>query len=288
MTQKGRPGRLFELNYRHHYIIDLEPTLMNSKNQITCLLLALFTFLSANLFAQKGKRDFYELRIYNIENPAQESQLDTYLEKALLPALHRNGPKKVGVFKPIASQPDAGKRVYLFIPYSSMEEFAKIAQKLEKDQAYQTAGSAYINAAFDSPPYLRIETVLLQAFIGRPHFAESKVSGPKKDRVYELRSYESPTERLYKKKVKMFNAGEMDIFDKLGFNPVFYGEVIAGSAMPNLMYMTTFENIESRDAHWKTFGTDPDWDRMKVLPEYQNIMNKNDSRLLYPTDYSDF
>jgi hypothetical protein len=256
---------------------------MNSKALFALILFVLF---SASTFAQK--RDFYELRIYHIENSDQEKQIDAYLENALLPALHRNGIAKVGVFKPIASQADAGKKVYLFIPYSSIKVYSKMEGKLGKDQTYQSSGSPYINAAFENPPYKRIETAFLQAFTGHPRFTESKVTGPKKDRVYELRSYESPTEKLYKQKVKMFNSGEMDIFTKLEFNPVFYGEVISGANMPNLMYMTTFSNMESRDAHWKGFGTDPDWNRMKVLPEYQNIMNKNDQRLLYPTDYSDF
>ncbi|WP_026950641.1 NIPSNAP family protein [Algoriphagus mannitolivorans] len=256
---------------------------MKIKTLFSLLLFALFSTLT---YAQK--RDFYELRIYHIENSEQESQIDAYLEKALLPALHRNGVAKVGVFKPIASQADAGKKVYLFIPYSSMKVYSGMEGKLTKDEVYQAAGSTYINAPFENPPYKRIETAFLQAFTGHPRFTESKVTGPKKDRVYELRSYESPTEKLYKQKVKMFNSGEMDIFTKLDFNPIFYGEVIAGANMPNLMYMTTFSNIESRDAHWKAFSSDPDWDRMKVMPEYQNIMNKNDQRLLYPTDYSDF
>ncbi|MBN7810021.1 NIPSNAP family protein [Algoriphagus sp. H41] len=255
------------------------------KNKIFLPIL-FFAFLAIQAFAQK--RDFYELRIYHIENADQESQIDTYLEKALLPALHRNGIPKAGVFKPIASQADAGKKIYLLIPYSSMKAYSELESKLAKDQSYQMAGTAYINAPFENPPYTRIETAFLQAFTGHPRFAESKVTGPKKDRVYELRSYESPTEKLYKQKVKMFNEGEMDIFTKLEFNPIFYGEVIAGANMPNLMYMTTFSDIESRDAHWKAFGADPDWNRMKVLPEYQNIMTKNDQRLLYPTDYSDF
>lgn len=260
---------------------------MLTKSLLPIALLFLYTLLSASSFAQ-GKRDFYELRIYHIENASQESQIDAYLEKALLPALHRNGVAKVGVFKPIASESDAGKKLYLFIPYSSMKEYAGMEEKLDKDQPYQTAGAAYINAPFDNPPYRRIETTFMQAFTGQPRFTESKVTGPKKDRVYELRSYESQTERLYKQKVKMFNSGEMDIFNKLNFNPVFYGEVIAGANMPNLMYLTTFSNIDTRNAGWKAFGADSDWNRMKVLPEYQNIMNKNDQRLLYPTDYSDF
>ncbi|MBK9491957.1 MAG: NIPSNAP family protein [Haliscomenobacter sp.] len=45
----------------------------------------------------------------------------------------------------------------------------------------------------------------------------------------------------------------------MGFNAVFYAEVLSGRRMPNLMYMTSFDNIESRDAHWKSFGADPFW-----------------------------
>ena len=53
----------------------------------------------------------------------------------------------------------------------------------------------------------------------------------------------------------MFNeGGEIDLFNKLNFNAVFYGEVLSGSSMPNLMYMTSFENKADRDAHWKSFG----------------------------------
>lgn len=261
---------------------------MKPKKLIPIALIAIFTLLTLSVFAQSAKRDFYELRIYHIETASQETQLDAYLEKALLPALHRNGIAKVGVFKPIASQADAGKAVYVFIPYKSMKVYSGMASKLKKDATYNSAGAAYINAPHDNPPYKRMETAFLQAFTGQPRFQESKVTGPKKDRVYELRSYEAATERLYGQKVKMFNEGEMDIFTKLDFNPVFYGETIAGAHMPNLMYMTTFTNMESRDAHWKAFGTDPDWDRMKVMPEYQNTVSKNDQRLLYPVEYSDF
>ena len=33
--------------------------------------------------------------------------------------------------------------------------------------------------------------------------------------------------------------------------------------MPNLMYMTSFENKAARDEHWKTFGSDPEWKKLK-------------------------
>jgi len=83
----------------------------------------------------------------------------------------------------------------------------------------------------------------------------------------------------------MFNNGEIDIFKKLNFNAVFYGQVIAGSTMPNLIYLTTFENMTERDAHWKAFG--PLYKPMADLPQYQNNVSKNVTTLCRPTDYSD-
>jgi hypothetical protein len=111
---------------------------------------------------------------------------------------------------------------------------------------------------------------------------------PAAERVYELRSYEGHTEKIFQNKVKMFNAGdEIGLFKRLEFNAVFYSEVIAGSRMPNLMYMTTFSNMESRNAHWKTFVADPQWKTLSSMPEYQHNVSKIDIFLLYPTDYSD-
>ena len=248
-------------------------------------LFTLCLLLSSNLMAQK--RDIYELKTYHIESPEQEAMLDSYLEKAFIPAAHRHGVSKVGVFKPIASQPDAGQKVYVFIPFKSLSEFEAFEGKLLIDQTYLKDGDAYIHAAFDNPPYKRIETAILRGMSEHPKFAPSKLTNDKKDRVYELRSYEGPTERLYRQKVKMFNSGEMDIFERLNCSPIFYAETIAGANMPNLMYMTTHENMEIRNEHWKQFGGDPAWAAMKDLEEYKNTVSRNDTRLLYPTNYSD-
>lgn len=236
---------------------------------------------------QDGKRDLYELRTYHIATAEQEKALDKYLKDAFIPAAHRNGVKEVGVFKPIASEPDAGKKIYVFIPFKDSKSYLAFPGKLAKDQTYQSEGKDYIHAAHDNPPYARIEVALLQAFTGMPRYRTSGVTGPKEDRIYELRSYEGATERLYQQKVKMFNVGEIDIFDKLVFNPIFYAETLAGANTPNLMYITTFENMEKRNAGWDAFRADPDWLAIRDLEEYKNTVSKNDTRLLYPTAYSD-
>jgi hypothetical protein len=105
--------------------------------------------------------------------------------------------------------------------------------------------------------------------------------------VYELRSYESASEKIFRNKVQMFNAGgEIKLFDRLGFNAIFYSEVLFGPKMPNLMYMTSFANMPAREAHWKAFGADPEWKKLAALPEYQNNVSHIDITFLRPTDYS--
>ena len=87
----------------------------------------------------------------------------------------------------------------------------------------------------------------------------------------------------------MFNeGGEIDIFTGLKFNAVFYGEVLSGSARPNLIYMTTFTDMKSREDHWKAFVATPEWKRLSSMEEYKNTVSNIDRYLLRPTDYSDY
>jgi hypothetical protein len=244
----------------------------------------IFSFAQAN----PPKQEFYEIRIYQLSNAEQENRMDAYLKDALVPALHRAGVNKIGVFKPIGNDTAAVRKIYLLIPYKSLNDLDALDSKLEKDQAYSTAGADYIGTAHDKPAYARFSKIILKAFSGHPVITEPKLTAPRKERVYELRSYEATTEKLYKKKVDMFVKGnEIAIFDDLKFNAIFYGEVLAGTAMPNLMYMTSFDNKQSRDEHWKAFGDHPDWKKLLADKQYENTVSHIDITFLYPTDYSD-
>lgn len=238
---------------------------------------------------KKKEREFYQLIVYHFNSASQEKTLDVYLQNALLPALHRMGMKTVGVFKNWANDTAADKLMYVFVPIRSLDLLTKIPEQLQKDDQYNAAASDYINAGYKTPPYTRMETIILHAFPLAPQMQLPSLTSSKKDRVYELRSYESATEKTFHNKVQMFNeGGEINIFKRLNFNPIFYSEVIAGSKMPNLMYMTSFENRADRDAHWKAFGSDTAWKKLSALPEYQNNVSHIDDSFLYPADYSDF
>ena len=121
-----------------------------------------------------------------------------------------------------------------------------------------------------------------------PRFGIPDLDGQSSKRVYELRSYEGATEKLYQRKVEMFNdAGEVAIFQELGFNPVFFGEVLSSAHMPHLMYMITFSDILSQQEHWNAFRSHPDWLEIKELDRYQNTVSNITNYLMYPAEYSD-
>ena len=236
--------------------------------------LVLFT----SVFAQKQTaRSFYQISIYHYKDSAQGKTINQYLQNALLPALHRMNVKMVGVFTALANDTVADKTMYVLMPVHSLNEMAEFSSKLNADEAYSTAGKAYLDAAFDAAPYTRMETILLQAFPLSPSIQQPQLKAPHNERVYELRSYEGATEKLHASKVKMFNTGdEVGIFKRLNFNSVFYAEVLAGSHMPNLMYMTTFENMPDREAHWKQFMNDDAFKNLLTMPEYGHNVSKAD------------
>lgn len=276
------------------------------KNQNTKMKLIKHLILFAAIFAIAGcektnsgqtteptqvplQREFYQLKIYIFDTDEQVAITEKYLSDAFLPSLKKMGIKNIGVFKPRPSEEDTLKRILVLIPFSSLEKIPVVEEGLSMDENYLAAGDAYINAPYDQPPYRRVESILLEAFEDMPFMATPKLQGPRADRIYELRSYESATEALHENKVDMFNAGgEIKLFERLGFNAVFYSKVIVGPKMPNLMYMTTFSDQASRDEHWKAFGESPEWEKLKVMPKYQNNVSHIDITFLYPTDYSDY
>jgi hypothetical protein len=235
------------------------------------------------------KQEFYALRIYQLATAQQESRVDSYLKETFLPALHHQGIRDVGVFKPVGNDTAAVRRIYLLIPFKNLEQFAGLGPALSKDPDYTTRGLDYQDARYDSTAYTRMETILLEAFPDMPqHAVPTALQGPRSERVYELRSYESPSEKYFASKVHMFNeGGEIPLFRRLGFNAVFYASVLSGGHMPNLMYMTSFDNMASREQHWKTFSADPAWKQLSSSPQYQHNVSHIDIVFLHPAEYSD-
>jgi len=228
-------------------------------------------------------REFYELRVYTLKNGEQQKLVEDYFKNAAIPALNQLGSKNIGVFTEL--KPPGQTKLYVLMPYNSWDDYITIWNKLAGDAVYQQKGQAYLNAPATAPAYERIESSLLMAFTHMP-----KLHAPeKKARIFELRRYEHASESAGKKKLEMFNdAGEIDIFKRLGFNPVFFGETLIGGARPNLTYMVTFDDMAAHDSHWKAFGSDPAWAKLKAISDYADakLVSRITSTFLVPAAFS--
>ena len=228
------------------------------------------------------ERAYYELRRYEIETPEQKAGFDKFAAEALIPALNRLGVKPVGVFYP---EKDLSP-IYVLIPHKSLESFGLLTEQLSQDQEFQKAGAAFVDAPADKPAFKNLETQVMMAFEGMPQL-ETPVSG--EGRVFQLRTYESPSVKTGLKKIEMFNTAEIKIFRKVGLHPVFFGRTLAGNKMPNLTYMLVFKDMEEQQANWKKFGAVPDWQKAfkeshknGVIVDQTQLKSQN----LVPTDYS--
>ena len=229
-------------------------------------------------------RHYYELRKYEIETEEQKAGFDKFAREAAIPALNRHGIEKVGVFYP----EEGLSPIYVLIPHNSIDSFLIMSPCLaEFDREFLEKGSDFINAPASDPAYRNLEVSLHQAFEGMPRL-ERPIDAP--GRIFQLRIYESPSEKTGLKKIEMFNTAEIAVFRKVGLHPVFFGQTLAGTKMPNLTYMLVFKDQEERKANWKKFGGDPDWQRLRAMPEYADkaiLRNKGITNLfLKPAEYS--
>ena len=228
-------------------------------------------------------RDIYAFRNYTL-NTANKPVLDEYLSKAFIPAMHRLGIGPVGVFT--ESLPPDRAVVYVLMVLQSGDQIVSLSDKLAADAEYQKAGAPYLEAKATDPIYERIESSLHHAIEGMPKLQKPDASQP---RIVNLRIYESHNERAAKKKIEMFNLHELPIFQRVGLTPVFFGETVVGSLMPNLTYMLVFPDDAARQAAWKRFGGDDEWKKLKTMPEYadKEIVSHITNKVLTPEPYSE-
>ena len=229
-------------------------------------------------------QECYELRIYRLKSDTDKPMLDSYLERAALPALNRLGVKPVGVFTD--SEAKEISPVYVLIPYTDLNAYAKVTDRLKADPEYLKAAEEYLQRPKAKPVFDRIDSWLMLAFAGIPKLELPEYSRQKQPRVFEIRTYESYSESKALKKVDMFNNGEIDVMREVGLGPIFFGQALIGPNLPHLTYMLSAENRDAHKKHWDAFGKHPTWKKMSSDPQYQDTVSKIVNHFLVPTSYS--
>lgn len=260
---------------------------MNRRNFVST---AAFTAAAATVTAaaseNPSERQFLEFRKYQpIVGDKKKDLLNKFLQDAAIPAWNRLGIQPVGVFTVMYGQ--SSPSLYVLLPHNSMESALTANTRLLADQEFLAKGAEVLNSPLADPPYVRYESTLMAAFAGMPQVEIPDAVKDKKSRIFEMRTYESHNEKIAKKKIEMFNEGkEIEIFRKTGLFPVFFGETIFGQQMPNLTYMLAFENMEMRDANWKTFVSSPEWKELSGKEEYKDTVSNISDLILRPASFS--
>jgi hypothetical protein len=175
------------------------------------------------------KRRLFVLEQYFLKNGTQPGRINDYVSKAALPALNRvhTGPKLVleSLIAPHMPQ------VAIILGFQSLEELMSVRSKLLTDKDLSKALEEWEN--YPEQPYEHFSTTLLEATEYCPEVAPDPTPR-EKPRIFELRTYHSPTWRQLKALHERFAGPEIKIFHRVGVRPILYTSTMVGPNMPNL------------------------------------------------------
>ena len=234
--------------------------------------------------AQSGPRQYIELRRYHLLPGTKQRAFIAFIGDAAIPAMNRAGIGAVGAFTVVYGE--NAPSLLLVIPHQTLDSVVSLHERLASDQMYARDGAAILDAPLSDPAFVRVESVLLRAFESMPTVEPSPGARNASRRIFELRTYESHSDRAAINKVRMFNAGEVPIFRRAGLMPVFFGETVIGAKMPSLTYMISVPDMAARDAAWSKFGQDPEWKTLSGDPQYRDNVSAISDIILEATPYS--
>ncbi len=227
---------------------------------------AAFARPSAARTPAKDKREFYQLRRYILQSGPQAALTERYIGDALIPALARRGMGPVGAF-----HLDIGPETpvtYVLIPSPTIDALAALDLDLAHDEEFLKAADPFWSAPANAQAFVRVESSLLAAFEGWPRVTPPQPPLAHGKRIFQLRTYESPSFSDHVRKVEMFHSGEFGIFQAAGFQPIFFGDMLIGTRMPCLTYMLCVTDLADMDAKWNAFRNDPNWKKLSADPRY--------------------
>lgn len=231
-----------------------------------------------------SERMLVELRYFRMRNGRQVERTTAYLQRGLVPAFERAGVRPAGCFNAVIAADSPF--ILTLATYPSMAAVQAAREKLSADKELAAAADEFNSGAELS--YIRMESSLLWAFPSMPGVAPPPAAENRAAHIFELRTYESPNEKALARKIKMFGDGEIAIFRRAGMWPVFFGETIVGSRMPNLTYMLAFADLAARDKAWAAFSADPEWQKLRATPGLSDadLVGNLSNAILRPLPFS--
>lgn len=215
----------------------------------------------------------------------QQRRTNQFLSTSAVPALKRAGSGPVGLLS--CSVGEGSPCTLVVASYPSLAGYESVLAKVGEDKEFAEATAAYYGA--DGLAFQRVEKSLLRAFDAVPDIEVPPTEKKRPPRIFELRTYESDDFLTLKRKVGMFNKAEVGLFRRLNLLPVFFGQTIVGTKMPNLTYMVAFDSMTAREKIWDVFRGHPEWKEMSSRPEFSvpGMVTNISNSILQPLAGSD-
>jgi len=236
----------------------------------------------------QAKPQYYELRKLQLRNGYQPERANEFFSKHFMPAARQAGLGPIGVFGPVLPGFGTGDRSPFLLFLLTHSSFAAAENAWDGIMTGPSMAAAYGEWHKTlEPGFVRSETSVLRAFTAHPQLRVPPATPG--NHIFELRMYESNNEKTLRRKIEMFNGGEMQIFQRLGMLTVFFGEMLVGSSLPNLTYMLAYKDLATRESLWKAFEADPEFVKLRTRPGLSDaeIVSNITSAFLGPAPYSD-
>ncbi len=203
-----------------------------------------------------AKTRFYVVEQYLLEQGSQPARIHNFFSKALLPAMERVH-KGTKIFLEAVIAPHM-PTVTAIVGVESCDQIWSISKALFEDKDFSKAFDEW---EAGEAPYVGVNCSLLEATDFSPEIAASPKAGA--PRIFEMRTYHSPTARQLKALQERFAGPEIRIFHRSGIHPVLYSTTVFGESRPNLTYLIPFESLAAREKAWAAFSADEEWVRVR-------------------------
>jgi NIPSNAP protein len=201
------------------------------------------------------KSNYYLLENYYLRHSTQLARINEFMSQGLAASGVHQGPQ---IFLEALVAPHV-PQFMVVMGLESPEELPALRRKFQANETFSKAFAAWENGP--EPPYEHFSTTLLKA----TDYAEEIALKPMKSgvRVFELRTYHSPTWKQLAALHQRFAGPEIRIFHRVGVHPILYTETVLGQNMPNLTYLTPFDSLAAREKAWDAFAADPEWIKVR-------------------------
>jgi len=208
--------------------------------------------------AGEKRTGFYLLETYYLQQGAQVGRMHDFFSKVALPAMkgvQHNGPT---IYLESLVAPHMPQMIAIY-GFRSLDDLWGVHTRINQDPELLKNFEQ-----FDSgePAFDQQSSVLLQAADYSPEIV-IPAEPAKTSRIFELRTYHSPTWRQLKALHERFAGPEIHIFHRVGVHPLLYTSTMIGPNMPNLTYLIPFDSLAAREKAWDAFGADPEWIKVR-------------------------